>query len=95
MSIAPEAPSAPLRLVSLELTGRCQLTCPKHCYAQASSHGSHGMMATDHWHRIISEAAALGTTTVQLIGGEPLLHSGCVELAEHALRLGLRVRVYT
>ncbi len=52
-------------------------------------------MATGDWHRMVDEAAALGTTTIQLIGGEPLLRPDVIEIAEHALRAGLRVRVYT
>ncbi|MEO3976890.1 radical SAM protein [Streptomyces sp. CAU 1734] len=94
MTIAPEAP-VPLRFLSLELTARCQLSCPSHCYAQAGPSGGHGSMSVADWRRVVSEAAALGTTTVQLIGGEPLLHPDCVELAEHVLGLGLRARIYS
>ncbi|MFD7552196.1 radical SAM protein [Streptomyces sp. NPDC059816] len=94
MTTAPEAP-VPLRFLSLELTTRCQLSCPSHCYAQAGPTGSHGSMSLTDWRRVISEAATLGTTTVQLIGGETLLHPHITELARHALDLGIRVRIYS
>ncbi|MEU5159676.1 radical SAM protein [Streptomyces sp. NPDC020875] len=96
MTIAPEAPSpAPLRFLSLEITSRCQLTCPGHCYAQAGPTAGHGTMTTDTWLRIIDEAAALGTTALQLIGGEPTLHPDFTQLARHAVEAGLLVRVYS
>ncbi|MFF3359089.1 radical SAM protein [Streptomyces sp. NPDC002917] len=94
MTIAPEALTT-LRFLSLEITARCQLTCPSHCYAQAGPTRDHGSMTGADWHRIIDEAAALGTTTVQLIGGEPTQHPDFTELVDHALRLGLHVRVYS
>ncbi|WP_342786834.1 radical SAM protein [Streptomyces qinzhouensis] len=81
--------------MSLEITGRCQLTCPSHCYAQAGPTRGHGTMALGDWLRIIDEAVALGATTLQVIGGEPTLHPGFTELVEHALRLGVNVRVYS
>lgn len=52
-------------------------------------------MAVDDWRRVISEAAALGVRSVQLIGGEPTLHPGFAELVEHALAEGLRTEVYS
>lgn len=101
MTIAPELPAAPpqqrpaLSFLSLEITGRCQLTCPSHCYAQAGPTQGHGTMTGDDWHRIIDEAAGLGTRTVQVIGGEPSLHPAFAGLVRHALHMGLRVRVYS
>ncbi|GAB2818754.1 hypothetical protein GCM10027091_57740 [Streptomyces daliensis] len=89
-----EAPTT-LRFLSLEITARCQLTCPSHCYAQAGPTRGHGSMTADDWHRIIDEAAELGVRKVQLIGGEPTLHPDFTGLVEHALRVGLRVRVYS
>ncbi|WP_369383132.1 radical SAM protein [Streptomyces sp. cg36] len=94
MTIAPEAPTT-LRFLSLEITTRCQLTCPSHCYAQAGPTRGHGSMTGQDWHRLIDEAVALGTTTVQLIGGEPTQHPDFTALVEHALQVGLRVRVYS
>ncbi|WDN56048.1 radical SAM protein [Streptomyces clavuligerus] len=95
MTIAPEAPAtAPLRFLAVELTSRCQLAC-SHCYAESGPTCGHGTMSTGEWRRVITEAAALGATTLQLIGGEPSLHPDFTELVEHALDTGLRARVYS
>ncbi|MFE7135432.1 radical SAM protein [Streptomyces sp. NPDC057638] len=95
MTTAPEAPATPLGFLAVELTARCQLVCPSHCYAQAGPHRGHGTMSTGDWRRVITEAAELGATTVQTIGGEPSLSPDFTGLVEHALEAGLRVRVYT
>ncbi|MFE8940950.1 radical SAM protein [Streptomyces sp. NPDC007872] len=89
------APGASLNFLSLELTARCQFTCPSQCYAEAGPTRGHGSMTAQDWHRLIDEAVALGTTTVQFIGGEPTLYPQFAELVEHALRVGLDVRVHS
>ncbi|MCQ1582420.1 radical SAM protein [Streptomyces parvus] len=94
MTIAPEAP-APLRFLSLEITGRCQLTCPSLCYAASGPTRSHGSMSEDDWFRTIDQAVALGAEEIQLIGGEPTLHPSFVPIAQRALDAGLRVRIYS
>ncbi|MFF8618257.1 hypothetical protein [Streptomyces sp. NPDC015350] len=68
MTIAPEAPTT-LRFLSLEITGRCQLTCPSLCYAGSGPTRGHGGMSDGDWFRIIDQAVALGAEEVQLIGG--------------------------
>ncbi|MBK6015905.1 radical SAM protein [Streptomyces sp. MBT53] len=97
MTIAPEAPAtpAPLRFLELEITGRCQLTCASHCYAQAGPTKGHGTMTAADWRRVIDEAAALGVETVQFIGGEATMHPDFDGLADHALNTGLRVQVFS
>ncbi|MFJ5877386.1 radical SAM protein [Streptomyces sp. NPDC093088] len=95
MTVLDERPSASLDFLSLEITARCQFTCPSQCYAEAGPTRGHGSMTTEDWHRLIDEAVALGTTTVQFIGGEPTLHPAFTELVEHALRVGLNVRVHS
>ncbi|MFD7975287.1 radical SAM protein [Streptomyces sp. NPDC059071] len=84
-----------LDLLSLEITSRCQFTCPSQCYAEAGPGKGHGSMTTEDWHRLIDEAAALGTRTMQLIGGEPTLHPDFTELVRHVLSVGLNVRVHS
>ena len=97
MTIAPEGPNllALPDFLELEITGRCQLTCSSHCYAQAGPTRDHGTMTGDDWRRIINEAASLGVRSVQLIGGEPTLHPEFTALARHALDAGLRVQVFS
>lgn len=95
MTVLDTRPTTSVDFLSLEITSSCQLTCPGQCYAEAGPTKGHGSMTTDDWHRLIDEAAALGTSTVQFIGGEPTLHPGFTELVEHALRVGLHVRVHS
>jgi hypothetical protein len=57
----------------LEITGRCGLGC-SHCYAGSGPSGSHGAMTAGDWRSVISQAADLGVSMVQFIGGEPTLH---------------------
>ncbi|WP_328505143.1 radical SAM protein [Streptomyces sp. NBC_00391] len=94
MTFAPEAPTT-LRFLSLEITDRCQLTCPTLCYAESGPTGSHGSMTEDDWNRTIDEAAALGAEDIQLIGGEPTLHPAFARMIQRAVGTGLRVRVYS
>ncbi|KAF3469984.1 radical SAM protein [Streptomyces sp. Tu 3180] len=94
MTSAAEAPTA-LRFLSLEITGRCQLTCPTLCYARSGPTRSHGGMTEDDWNRTIEEAADLGAEEIQLIGGEPTLHPAFARMVQRAVGAGLRVRVYS
>ncbi|BBC98612.1 MULTISPECIES: radical SAM protein [Streptomyces] len=94
MTIARQAP-ARLRSLSLESTGRCQLSCPSLCYTGSGPTRGHGVMSDDDWLRTIDQAVALGAEEVQLIGGEPTLHPAFTPIAQHALDAGLRVRVYS
>lgn len=97
MTITHEAPTtlAPLTFLELEITGRCQLTCGSHCYAEAGPTKGHGTMTVQDWQRVIDEAAQLGVETVQFIGGEPTLHPNFAELLRYALHAGLRAQVYS
>ncbi|MFJ4010875.1 radical SAM protein [Streptomyces sp. NPDC090026] len=96
MTVLDERPAAAsLDFLSLEITSRCQLTCPSQCYAEAGPTRGHGGMTAEDWHRLVDEAAALGTSTVTFIGGEPTLHPQFAELVEHALRVGLKVRIHS
>ncbi|WP_089105488.1 radical SAM protein [Streptomyces hyaluromycini] len=97
MTIAPEHPArvGTPEFLELEITGRCQLTCGSHCYAEAGPTRDHGSMTADDWKRVLDQAAAGGTKTVQFIGGEPTLHPAFGDLVEHALGAGLRVQVFS
>lgn len=80
--------------VWLEITGKCQLQCV-HCYADSGPSGSHRVMETADWSRVIDEAAGLSVGMVQFIGGEPTLHPALPQLLEHALLRGLEVEVFS
>ncbi|MGW1227627.1 radical SAM/SPASM domain-containing protein [Streptomyces sp. NPDC001478] len=95
MTIATQPPHHVVpEFLELEITGRCQLACG-HCYAESGPTRGHGVMSVADWTRVITEAAAGGTKTVQLIGGEPTQHPQFLGLAAHALASGLSVQVYS
>ncbi|WP_307869163.1 radical SAM protein [Nocardiopsis sp. B62] len=94
MTITPDAPSRAPGFIWLDLTRKCQLECA-HCYNESGPDGDHGTMTRADWLRTIDQAADTGTRHIQLIGGEPTLHPDALEIAEHALELGLSVEVYS
>jgi MoaA/NifB/PqqE/SkfB family radical SAM enzyme len=85
-----------LRFLWLEITEKCNLTCT-HCYADSGPRASlHGSMDYEAWIRVIDEAAELGCTAIQFIGGEPTLHPHLQEFIAHAKYRGIQfVEVYT
>jgi sulfatase maturation enzyme AslB (radical SAM superfamily) len=96
MTTAPErtAPPDVPRILELEVTGACQLSC-SHCYAASGPQGTHGSMSAEDWRRVISDAAVLGVKKVQLIGGEALLNPASLDLLHHAQGRNLDVEVYS
>jgi MoaA/NifB/PqqE/SkfB family radical SAM enzyme len=87
---APEIPA----FLELEITGLCQLTCT-HCYAGSGPQGGPGTMTPEDWEHVINQAAAIGVTMVQFIGGEPALDPSLPRLIRHARAAGLKVYVYS
>lgn len=84
----------PIRLLWLDLTRKCQLTCT-HCYNASGPDGTQGTMSREDWIRVLDQAAAYGVRNVQLIGGEPTMHPDFAELVDCALSLGLHVEVFS
>ncbi|MGW5820415.1 radical SAM protein [Streptomyces noursei] len=82
------------RLLWLDLTRKCQLTCT-HCYNASGPEGTHGTMTRENWISVMDQAAVHGVRDVQFIGGEPTLHPDFAVLVDHALAIGLNVEVYS
>ncbi|WP_411146997.1 radical SAM protein [Streptomyces sp. x-80] len=95
MDSPANTPVGMLSSLALEITGQCQNTCKTHCYAQSGPMNSHGTMTRDDWFALLDQAAGLGVTMVQYIGGEPTLHPYLPQLVGRALSLGIRVEVFT
>jgi len=78
----------------LELLGRCNERCV-HCYAESAPE-VRDELSRETAEKTLREARALGFEWVQFTGGDPLLCSFVVELAELAEKLGFPFReVYT
>lgn len=84
------------KLVELELTQACQLSC-MHCLTQSHPGAGHGAMTLENWQDAIRQAAAAGTTTIQLIGGEPTVSPHWRALVDYILTRfpDLRIQVYS
>ncbi|MER6607453.1 radical SAM protein [Streptomyces sp. NPDC000927] len=87
-------PVSGIQSLELEITGKCQLTC-SHCLSGSSPQADQGSMTFQDWRVVISDAAALGIGTIQIIGGEPTVHPRWRDLTEYALSLGRHVEVYS
>lgn len=86
--------AAALSFLWLEITGKCQLACG-HCYADSGPRGTHGVMRTSDWFRVIDEARELRVPATQFIGGEPTLHPHLPKLVERAVASGIEVEIYS
>ncbi|HWG60869.1 MAG TPA: radical SAM protein [Streptosporangiaceae bacterium] len=90
---SPAATAVP-SFLELEITQFCQLKCA-HCYSNSGPNAGRGTMTPEDWQRLMDQAAAIGVTTVQFIGGEPTLDPDMPRLAWYALSIGLRVDIKT
>lgn len=88
--------SAGLGFLWLELTNLCNLKCV-HCYAGSGpDQPRHGRMTRERYEMVISEAAELGCTNIQFIGGEPSLSEDLQGLIAFADGKGFRfIEVFT
>jgi AdoMet-dependent heme synthase len=81
----------PLSVV-FELTGRCNLDCC-HCYLDIAH--PPGEMSTEQAMRVVDQLADAGTLFLTLSGGELFLRKDAVQIAAHARRRGLALRLFT
>jgi radical SAM protein with 4Fe4S-binding SPASM domain len=89
----PLARRRTLDFLWIELTEGCNLACG-HCYA--SSGGEHRtVLSTEGYGRVLDQAKELGCQTVQLTGGEPLVHPDLLALVDRARGHGLDVEIYS
>lgn len=80
-------------LVWVELTRRCNLTCP-HCYIEGGP-ARQDEMPTSEFYRLLDEFADMGVWAIAFTGGEPTLHPDFVGLVRHARQRNLLVGVAT
>ena len=67
--------------MSIELTVGCNLNC-RHCYRESESTKNY-YMPTNDLLNILQRLAAAGLRSVELTGGEPLLHRDFIEILEN------------
>lgn len=84
--------SFPVELL-LELTRSCNLRC-RHCYVSAGA-ARKNELTTEEWAKIIESFASGGGIRVVFTGGEPLIHTGFLELVRLAKAKSLGVSILT
>ena len=77
--------------ITLELTHNCPLKC-KHCFINA---GIGQTMSTEFLEKITREMVDIGVKSVQLTGGEPLVHPNIIQLIDFLNDAGIRINITT
>lgn len=76
----------------LELTYACNWRCT-FCYNPR--HSDMRRLGTEEWLEVLHDLRSLGTLSLTLTGGEPMLHPGALEIARIARDLHFVVRLFT
>ena len=85
---------------TLEITQSCNLKC-KHCYnfdrnnLASQSNLPQKFMDKEFAKSIIEQLASLNSLSLNITGGEPLLHPDILEIANHAKQNNFHLRVKT
>lgn len=78
--LLPPKAKAPLQTVWLELRRKCNMHCI-HCYNSSNPYAETSKpMSVEQWKMIINQLKSYHPKTIVLIGGEPLLYEGLVDL---------------
>jgi AdoMet-dependent heme synthase len=77
------------RVVAWEITRQCNLNC-LHCRASAEDIPYSGELTTQECRTQVDELVKLGTSTLILTGGEPLMRADAFDIAAYATGRGLR-----
>ena len=81
-------------VVVWNVTRRCNLKCV-HCYAHATGEATKDELTTEEGKILIDDLAQFGSPVVLFSGGEPLVRKDLVELADYAVKRGMRAVIST
>ena len=81
-----------LEELCIEITGKCLMQC-RHC-SSSCTEVSASVLSYDRILTILDEARLLGTKTIEISGGEPLLHPRLLDIIREAKK-HFEVRLYT
>jgi 12,18-didecarboxysiroheme deacetylase len=81
-------------VVVWNVTRRCNLKCV-HCYAHATDEAASDELSTKEGKHLLDDLAQFGVPVVLFSGGEPLVRRDLVELADYAVKLGMRAVIST
>ena len=81
-------------MVVWNITRQCNLKCV-HCYAHAKATHQENELSTEQGKQLIDDLAAMGVPVLLFSGGEPLMREDLPELAEYAVKKGMRAVIST
>ncbi len=81
-------------VVVWNMTRRCNLKCV-HCYAHATDLSYSDEMSTEQGRKLIDDLADFGVPVLLFSGGEPLVRKDLPELADYAVKKGMRAVIST
>lgn len=81
-------------VVVWNITQRCNLKCI-HCYAHAKARQSDDELTTREGKALLDDLAGMGVPVILFSGGEPMMREDLPELAEYAVKKGMRAVIST
>jgi 12,18-didecarboxysiroheme deacetylase len=81
-------------VVVWNMTRRCNLKCI-HCYSNSADIDYPDELTTEEGKKLIADLAQFGSPVILFSGGEPLLRSDLIELAQYATDQGMRAVIST
>jgi len=81
-------------VVVWNMSRRCNLKCV-HCYSNSENRDYDGELSTEEAKRMIADLGEFGVPVLLFSGGEPLMREDLFELAELAVKLGIRPVIST
>jgi len=81
-------------VVVWNITRRCNLKCV-HCYAQSEDISYENELSTEEGKTLIDDLAKFGVPVILFSGGEPLARKDLPELADYAVKKGMRAVIST
>jgi 12,18-didecarboxysiroheme deacetylase len=81
-------------VVVWNITKACNLNCV-HCYAHATKRAFERELSTEEAVKVLDDLAQFGTPVVLFSGGEPLIRPDLVDLADYAVKKGMRAVIST
>ncbi len=81
-------------VVVWNITQQCNLKCI-HCYAHAKVRQNHDELTTAEGKALIDDLASIGVPVILFSGGEPLMRKDLPELADYAVKKGMRAVIST
>lgn len=78
----------------IEVTQNCNLIC-RHCYEESSRAERKKEMSLNDFKKTIDELIDLGVKRIQLVGGEPLMHSQIENLIDYVAGKFIYIEIYT